>query len=128
MVSNSGLVRFHLVDLDIRPRDMGSGGVVAGRQTRHYRLTQDFTVSVSALGHEGDDVHQVVVTDYWVDPTLRLVRNPVFDLVSSAESALAQQSLDFQRRTATARSSMFTAVPLRVAVTSFEGDHDRAEK
>src|SRR5436190_899033 len=46
MVSNTGLVKFHLDNLDIRTREMGPGGMVAGHPTQHYRLTQDFTVSV----------------------------------------------------------------------------------
>jgi hypothetical protein len=127
-VSRTGLVKFNVEQSDVKTRLIGPGGTVAGRPTQHYRLTQDFTASVRVLGEEGDRVHQIVVTDYWVDPKLQLARNPFLDLLSSAETALAQQSADFRERSATARSSMFTGVPLRVVVTSMEAGKESREK
>jgi hypothetical protein len=127
-VSKTGLVEFNVKQLDIRTRLVGPGGMVAGRETRHYRLTQDFTVAIRALGEESDNIHQVVVTDYWVDPTLRLVRNPFLELLASAETALAQHSENFRERSATARAALFKGVPLRVVVTSLDVERETNEK
>src|SRR5689334_24519020 len=78
-VSSTGLVDFNLKQLDVRTRLIGSGGTIAGRPTQHYRMTEDFTVAVRAMGHQGDDIHQIVVIDYWVDSTLHLTPNPLLE-------------------------------------------------
>ena len=121
-VSGTGLVRFRLNDVAIVPQRLADGDTVAGRSTRHYRLTQEYTVAVRALGLGGDDIHQTVVTDYWVDPSLRLLRNPLLELLATLETALAQQDTAFVRVSAAARRALFSGVPLRVVVRHSSGD------
>jgi hypothetical protein len=123
-VSATGLVRFRLDNVAIVPERLEAGDTVAGRATRRYRLTQEYTVGVRALGLGGDDIHQTVVTDYWVDPSLRLLRNPLLELLATLETALAQQDTAFVRMSATARRALFTGVPLKVVVKHASGDGD----
>jgi hypothetical protein len=121
-VSATGLVRFRLDDVAIVPERLDARDTVAGRATRRYRLTQEYTVGVRALGLGGDDIHQTVVTDYWVDPSLRLLRNPLLELLATLETALAQQDTAFVRSSTAARRALFTAVPLKIVVRHVGGD------
>lgn len=116
--SATGLVGFRLQDLHVSSRRLGPGEPVAGLPTERYRMIQEFTVSVRALGLAGETVHQVVVTDYWVSPTLHLVSNPIIQLLSTIASVLGQSDPEFERRTGAERRALFSGAPLRIVVTA----------
>jgi hypothetical protein len=121
------IVRFELSDVEVVAQDLGDGGVVAGEATRHYRLVQRFSVTVHPLivGSTSEPPEKnEVVTDYWVGNNVRLPRNPLVDLLSTAPSAVALQDEAFVRRTAAVRDSLFTGMPLKVQVTTRKnGEH-----
>jgi hypothetical protein len=121
------IVRFELDDVEIVAQDLGDADAVAGQATHHYRLVQRFSVTVHPLivGSTNEPPEkQEVVTDYWVGKNVRLPRNPLVDLLSTAPSAVALQDEAFVRRTAAVRDSLFSGMPLKVQVTTRKnGEH-----
>lgn len=129
MVTRTGVLNIQLRDIRIVPERLGAGERIAGHATRRYRLTQDYRVFVGAFGIVSDEpIHQTVVTEYWVSPGLRLLRNPIMELLAGVETALAQRSPSFVRRSAAARDSLFRGTPLRVVVSSESSNGDREAK
>jgi hypothetical protein len=106
-----------LHDVRISTERLGSGGTVAGYPTERYRLVQRFRVGVGVFGLT-KDMDQEIVTDFWVAPRLGLPPNPIMELLSTLESALAQHDGEFVRRSLQARRSLFTGTPLKIMVTS----------
>jgi len=127
-VSSVGIVRFRVYDARISTERLGAGDSVAGLPTRHYRLTQDFTVDVSAFGAHGDPIRQHLVTDFWVSPDSRILPNPLIEMLTRLGSALGQSDPEFVRRSAAARDSLFSGTPLRVVVTATSDAKDDAGK
>ena len=127
-VSNTGVVRFHVHDARISGERLGPGEAVAGLATMHFRLRQDYSVAVSAFGLEGHDVHQSVVTDYWVAPRADLLPNPLIGMLSQIGTALAQSDPDFVRHSSAVRDSLFSGTPLRIVVAITSDAKDEAGK
>ncbi|HJQ65824.1 MAG TPA: hypothetical protein VJ816_05585 [Gemmatimonadales bacterium] len=117
-VSATGVVRFRVRDMHVSSRRLGAGDRVAGLETERFRMIQEFTVGVSAFGLPGETMHQVVVTDYWVSRSVRLVPNPIIDLVSTITSILGQTDPEFTQRSNVQRQDLFTGTPLRIVVTA----------
>jgi len=117
-VSATGVVRFRVRDMHVSSRRLGAGDPVAGFKTERFRLIQEFTVAVSPFGLPGETVHQVIVTDYWVSRSVRLVPNPIIDLVSTITSILGQTDPEFTQRSNARRRELFTGTPLRIVVTA----------
>ena len=116
--SATGVVRFRVRDMHISSRHVGSAEPVAGLPTERFRLIQEFTASVTAFGVVGETVHQVVVTDYWVNPSTTLVPNPIVELLSTIASILGQADPEFTRRSGVEREGLFRGTPLRIVVTA----------
>jgi hypothetical protein len=106
-----------LRDVRISTERLGSGGTVAGYPTQRYRMVQRFQVGVGVLGLT-KDMDQEIVTDFWVASRLELPPNPIMELLSTVESALAQHDASFVRRSLQARRSIFSGTPLKIVVTS----------
>ncbi|MCU0634869.1 MAG: hypothetical protein MUE41_08355, partial [Gemmatimonadaceae bacterium] len=102
-----------LRDARVSTDRLGAGERLLGMPTQRVRLTQDFTVGVGAFGFT-KDVRQRIVTDFWVSPELPLAANPVINLITAAQSALAQQDVDFVRRSRRERLSICPGMPLRM--------------
>lgn len=124
--SATGIVRFDVRDFRVSSRHLGSGEPVSGLPTERYRMTQEFTVSVRAFGVAGETMHQVVVTDFWVNPSTTLVPNPIVDLLSTIASILGQADPEFSSRSSAERERLFRGTPLRIVVTAhtLEQPHD----
>lgn len=106
--------------LEVTGERLGAGERIAGRATRHGRLTQDYTVTVGMLGFNEDTRHHLV-TDYWVADDLVLPRNPLFELFATIPTVLAQHDEDFNRRAVAGRDALVgRGTPLRVVVTAVE--------
>src|SRR5439155_824705 len=97
------LVTLHLADVKIETQSLGAGDSIAGYATRRFRLLQEYSVSIGAMGFTAANQHHVVVTDFWVSPDLRLPPNPLLELLATVETALAQRNEDFVHRSAAAR-------------------------
>ena len=121
------LVTLHLADVKIETQTLGAGDSVAGYATRRFRLLQEYTVSIGAMGISAANQHHVVITDFWVSPDLRLPPNPLLELLATVETALAQRSEDFVHRSAAARAALFSGTPLKMVITSRSFDVDRGD-
>ncbi len=117
-VSATGVVRFRVRDQRVSSRRLGAGAPVAGLPTERFRMIQEFTVGVSPFGLPGETIHQVVVTDYWVNRSVRLVPNPIIDLVSTVTAILGQTDPEFTERSRAVRRELFTGTALRIVVTA----------
>jgi hypothetical protein len=96
---------------------LGDGGTVAGRKTERWAVVQEFTTNVGILGKTQREMHRIA-TDYWIAPGLELPDNPLWELVSRGEAALAQADKGYVARVARARGSLPRGAALRVVVTS----------
>ena len=126
----SPMVKMHIDDTDVSGEELDDADRVLGFSTRHFRLTQKFTFSVSAFGiaTADDATEHEVVTDYWFAPDARLPRNPLVELVAAAPAAPAQQSRSFTRQSAKVRESLFKGMPMRIVVRSREGADGQLEE
>ena len=127
-VGNTGIVRFRVHDAQTASERLGTGEPVAGFDTEHYRLTQDYTVDVSAFGMRGEPVRQRVVTDYWVAPRAQLLRNPLIEMLSRLGTVLAQADTGFARRQSDARAALFSGSPVRIVVHTVTQAKDETDK
>ena len=59
-----------------------------------------------------------MVTEYWVASDVRLIKNPLLELLATVETSLALQDAAFARRTKAARAALFTGTPLKIVVQS----------
>lgn len=123
------IVRFHITDAAIAPEQLGAGGAMLGYATEHVRLTEHYTMHITAMGFDGGDETMSVVTDYWVAPGLQLGRNPLLALLERAGTAMAQSDASFVQREDAARAALLRGSPLRTVsrVTTTEHDGDVKE-
>lgn len=129
LVAQTGVVQVQVRDVKIVPERLGPGEPIAGHPTQRYRLTQEYSAFVGAFGIVGDEpIRRIVVTEYWVSPRVALARNPLVELLAGVETALAQRSAAFVRRSAAVRDSLFRGTALRIVVTARAPDSDEAVK
>lgn len=126
----SPMVKMHIDDTDISGEELDDADRVLGFSTRHFRLTQKYTLSVSAfgLGGGGEATAHEVVTDYWFAPDAKLPRNPLVELIAAAPTAPAQQSRSFTRQSAKVRESLFKGMPMRIVVRARESEDKQLEE
>lgn len=110
-------------NVNISTESLGPGGDVAGFETQRFRMTQEYSLEVGMLGFTESGRHQVI-TDFWVSPKLSLPHNPLIEMLSTIESALAQHDGSFVRKSAAARRSLFSGAPMKVVVRYRSNDDD----
>lgn len=126
-VERSGLVDMRLTQPRIQSEYLGGGPAIAGYPTKHYRLTQEYTVAIGALGFHSEDMHQRVVVDYWVTTDVRLAHNPLMEMLATVGTALAQADADFVDQATAARAHLFDGFPLRLVVHSYDEGEDASQ-
>lgn len=122
--SDVGVVRFRVHDAQITPERLGPGEPIAGFATQRVRLTEEFTVQLSAFGLRGDAGHIRVITDYWVTDRPLLVHNPLIELLSRLGTVLGQSDASFVRRQTAARDALISGTPLKIVVTAWSQEED----
>jgi len=103
---------------------LGAGGTVAGRQTQHVRLRQQWRTSMRVMGFVKEDLRGSATGDYWADPSLVLMRNPLFDIVSTSLFALAASDEEFLASSDASRARLFRGAPLKADITFSMGGSD----
>ena len=111
-------------DVTVETQRVGPGGTIAGRPTERWALVQEFVVNVGMFGKTTPQLHRVV-TDYWIARDTDMPRNPLFEMLAGAETALAQSDRDFVRLTETRRRQLPRGAPMRIVVTSAHSDADK---
>jgi hypothetical protein len=110
-----GLVKMQMSDIHIDAQDLGAGETVQGYPTRHVRMTQNYTMSVSVFGRS-NKTSNITTTDYYFAPSLRIA-NPFVS--NSQQMAMASQldvfnNPDFKSQMMAAQAKMpKSGVPLK---------------
>ena len=112
-------VTMKLRDSHFETERLGAGEKIAGRTTQHVRVTEHWTMDVGAMGFT-TPVRQTVEMEYFFDPTLKLPRNPLMEIVASAMTVLPSTDLDFAARADSVRHSLVSGTPLRTIITERE--------
>jgi hypothetical protein len=76
-------------------------------------------MDVGAMGFT-TPVRQTVEMEYFFDPTLKLARNPLMEIVASAMTVLPSTDVDFAARSDSVRHSLVRGTPLRTIITERE--------
>ena len=114
------LLKLTMSDVKIDVQDLGAGERLHGHDTRHLRMTQHFTMTVTVMGRK-----QVTTSadtmETWVAPALRDVVNP-FLRVSSAAGAIDFGNPDYRRQLLAANEKLGVGLPLRSVARSVATD------
>jgi len=115
-------------DVRLDTARLGPGETVAGRRTQRVQLRQHWTTSMRVMGFVKEDLTGSAVAEYWADPSMPLMRNPLFDIVSTSLMALAASDEEFIGNADAARAKLFRGSPLRadvrMSVAGDKGDDD----
>jgi hypothetical protein len=112
-------VTMKLRDSHFETERLGAGEKIAGRATQHVRVTEQWTMEVGAVGFT-TPVRQTVEMEYFFDPTLKLARNPLMEIVASAMTVLPSTDPGFAARSDSVRHSFVRGTPLRTVITERE--------
>ncbi len=112
-------VTMKLRDSNFETERLGAGDKIAGHATQHVRVTENWTMEVGAMGFT-TPVRQTVEMEYFFDPTLKLARNPLMEIVASAMTVLPSTDAGFAARSDSVRRSLVRGTPLRTVITERE--------
>ena len=112
-------VTMKLRDSNFKTERLGAGEKIAGRATQHVRVIENWTMDVGAMGFT-TPVRQTVEMEYFFDPTLKLARNPLMEIVASAMTVLPSTDPEFAARSDSVRHSLVRGTPLRTIITEHE--------
>jgi hypothetical protein len=119
-----GIVKMQMSDIHISAQDLGAGETVQGYPTRHVRMTQNYTMSVSVFGRSSKTMN-ATTTDYYFAPSLKIA-NPFVS--NSQQMAMASQmdvfnNPDFKSQMMAAQAKIpKTGVPLKTVTTTISTD------
>ena len=93
-------------------QDLGAGETIGGFATRHYRVVHDYDMDMQVAWMKSNStVH--TDADYWVNPELSALPNPLFEMMASVGSALVAGDTEFARQVKEAMDRMFKGVPVK---------------
>lgn len=122
------VLKFSVKDVRLDTARLGAGVTVAGRRTERVQMRQHWRTSIRVMGFTKDDMMGSAVGEYWADPSLSLMRNPLLDIISTSLLALAASDEDFLDQGDAAKASLFHGSPLkadiRMTLDGSKGDDD----
>lgn len=122
------VLKFSVRDVRLDTARLGAGVTIAGRRTERVQVRQHWRTSIRVMGFTKDDMTGSAVSEYWADPSLPLMRNPLLDIISTSLLALAASDEDFLEQGDAARAKLFRGSPLkadiRMRVGGDDGDDD----
>jgi hypothetical protein len=95
---------------------LGAGETIAGRPTQHVRIIEHSTMEVGAMGFTSP-VRQTVETEYYYDPSLVLMRNPLAEVVGSAATVLPATNARYAEKQDSVRRMFVKGMPLKTVIT-----------
>jgi len=119
--ATSGLVRIQMSNVEVDVADLGAGERLQGYATRHLRLTQSYTMTMSVLGRRNATTSTDTV-DYWIAPELKHVVNPFLRMGNAAAGMLDFGNPDFQAQMRAANEKLAIGLPLRSVTRSASTD------
>lgn len=121
-----GIVNFELVGrATIDFQRLGAGETIAGMRTERIRVVETFTVRPRVFGMRTEPKRHRVTTTYWVTRDVAIPRNPLVELLAKSSTAIAQQDEEYAGKSRALRARLFEGSPVKVEVTSDEGDGKR---
>jgi hypothetical protein len=119
--ATGGLVRMQMSDVKVDVADLGAGGTMQGYATRHMRLTQSYTLTMSVLGRRNATTSADTI-DYWIAPELKHVVNPFLRMGGAAAAMLDFGNPDFQAQMRAANEKLAIGLPLKSVTRSASTD------
>jgi hypothetical protein len=95
---------------------LGNGEMIAGRPTQHVKIIEHSTMQVGAMGYV-TPVRQTVETEYYFDPSLTLMRNPLLEILQSAETVLPSTDARYVAKQDSLKKLYVHGMPLRTIIT-----------
>jgi hypothetical protein len=116
-----GLVKMEMSDVKIDAQDMGPGEKVQGYQTKHVRMTQNYTVTAKVFGKTSKSRSETTV-DYYFAPALKALVNPfVQNSQAWANSLDMFNNAEYKSQMAAAQSKV-QGVPVKTVVSTVSTD------
>jgi hypothetical protein len=116
-----GLVKMEMSDVKIDAQDMGPGEKVQGYQTKHVRMTQNYTVTAKLFGKTSKSRSETTV-DYYFAPALKALVNPfVQNSQAWANSLDMFNNAEYKSQMAAAQSKV-QGVPVKTVVSTVSTD------
>ncbi|MEP6764189.1 MAG: hypothetical protein ABJB66_07765 [Gemmatimonadaceae bacterium] len=112
----SGVAKMEVVDVHVDMEELGAGEPIEGYATLKYRLTQNYTMRMTVMGH-ANDTKEHNVSEIWVAPELSADLNPNSRPAAST-NAMMQALTD---AVAKAYAKVKPGVMLRMVNTSAAG-------
>jgi hypothetical protein len=119
------VVRFTMRDFSIDTLRLGDGGTVAGRHTQRTGVQEHWRLTMRAMGIVEEEMTGRTTATFWTDPTLTLMRNPMYDIVSSAMYAMAGSDREFSAASQATRRALLRGGLLKADITYDAGGGDR---
>jgi len=121
-----GLVKMTMSDTKVDVQDLGAGEKMHGYDTRHLRMVQAYTMSVSIMGRK--QVTTAADTmETWVAPALKDVVNP-FLRMGNATTAIDFGNAEYRRQLQAANAKLAAGLPLRSVMRSVAKDEKGKEQ
>lgn len=73
--SMGGMMKTELTDVKVAIEELGPGESMEGYSTVKYRMTQNYTMKMSIMGHTSETTNQST-SDFWIAPQLDAIMNP----------------------------------------------------
>lgn len=119
MRAAGAVMTMKLHDATIESTRLGKGEMIAGRQTQHVHVSERWSMDIGAMGFT-EPVNESVETEYYFDPSFRLPRNPLAEIVASAMTILPATDAEFAAREDSVRKSIVRGMPLRTVMTQHD--------
>ena len=118
------ILKFSVEDVRLDTARLGAGVAVAGRRTERVQMRQHWRTSIRVMGFTKDDMMGSAVSEYWADPSMPLMRNPLLDIIRTSLLALAAADEDFLEQGDAAKAKLFRGSPLRADIRFSMGGDD----
>ena len=120
------MLQVKISDATFKTEDLGSGGVVNGLPTRHYRVTHDYKMDLKIAWSKQNTTNHTVA-EYWVNDEIKNHANPMFEIMGAVASGFLAQDTAFSREVKKAMDRMIDGVPVR-SITTTTSVNQKGEK
>jgi uncharacterized protein DUF4412 len=120
-----GMMKTSFTDLHHELQKLGPE-TVNGIATQHYRQTMDMKVMMQIMFMKTNSQSHTV-SDYWLAPELKHVRNPLFEMFGSMGEAFMQGNKDLADTLKMLRQQVTDGMPVKV-VSHGESTDDKGKK
>ncbi|HUQ20135.1 MAG TPA: hypothetical protein VM099_11030 [Gemmatimonadaceae bacterium] len=117
-----GLVHMEMSEIKIDAQDLGAGETIQGYSTRHFRMTQNYSISAKMFGRTSKSRSEST-TDYYFAPALKALSNP---FMSNSQAWAASFDMfnnpDYKSQMQAAQSKIQFGVPVKSVVRTVTTD------